>query len=144
MIGRPGSGIIEVRIPDLPPADLPLTGQEIIQLVQNGRSRKAFLNSVAAFQTDWQFISSLTTASAGVRYAADTSGGSFQLSLPGGPSQGDALEVADPNGNWQTNPLTVARNGSTIEGLAADMTMDLNRARIVFAYDGTTWRVFGE
>lgn len=144
MIGRPGSGIIEVRIPELPPATLPLTGLEIIQLIQDGRSRKAFLNSVAAFGTNWQFINSNDTASAGVRYAADTSAGSFQLSLPGNPAQGDAIEVADPEGTWQANPLTVARNGSTIEGLSQDMTMDLNRARVVLAFDGTTWRVFGE
>lgn len=137
-------GIVQVRVPDLPPADLPLTGQELVWLTQLGRSKKAFIYNIAAFSISWQFITLDTTASVGNRYAANTSGGAFNLSLPGGPVTGDAIEVGDPDGTWQTNNLTVRRNGATIEGLAQDMVMDLSRARIVFAYDGATWRVFGE
>lgn len=131
-----------MRVPELPLAD-PLDGTELLWLTQLGRSKKAPVSTVSGFGEGWTFISVPTVAEAGRSYAADTSAGSFVLSLPGAPVAVDtAVEVADPNGSWQANPLTVAQNGSTIEGLAQDMAMDLNRARVVFAYDGATWRVF--
>lgn len=136
-------GIIQQRIPQFPPVPLPLTGNEIIWVVQNGRSYKAFLSQLAGFsENDWQFIDQTVFAASGIRYAADTSGGSFTLQLPASPVEGNSIEVADPNGAWPTNNLTLGRNGSTIETLAEDMLMDLGRARVVVSYDGTTWRVF--
>lgn len=136
-------GILQVRVPALPEAD-PLDGTELLWLTQLGLSKKGSVSTVAGFGQGWTFISSVAVAQGSRRYAADTSTGSFVLSLPGAPvAANTAIEVGDPNGSWQANPLTVARNGSTIEGLAQDMTMDLSRARVVFAYDGTTWRVFG-
>src|SRR5262245_6983041 len=104
---------------------------------------KTFLSDVASMTSikGWQFITQNTSTTVGVSYAANTSGGSFTLTLPT-PVLGNAVEVADPTGSWQTNNLTVARNGQTIENLSQDMTMDLNRARVIFAFDGSTWRVF--
>jgi hypothetical protein len=51
--------------------------------------------------------------------------------------------VAD-GADWSANNLTVARNGSTIEGDAANMTMDIGGAHVTFIYDGTTWEMYAQ
>lgn len=72
---------------------------------------------------------------------ANTAAGSFTITLPALPSIGDTVVIADP-GNWNTNPLTVARNGSTIEGFADNFTFNLKDVRVDLVYDGTTWQLF--
>ena len=57
------------------------------------------------------------TAEAGEGIIADTSGGTFIITLPSAPEVGDVV-VIDDGDDWSTNYLTVARNGSTIEGAA--------------------------
>ena len=81
------------------------------------------------------------TAVAGNNIIADTSGGAFTITLPATPSAGDVVKVAD-GASWSTNNLTVARNGSTIEGDAEDMVMDLAGVNAQFVYDGSTWQVY--
>jgi hypothetical protein len=81
------------------------------------------------------------TASANEGIIANTSGGAWTLTLPASPSTGDKVFVAD-GGNWATNNLTVARNGSTIEGSAADFVMDYGGVNVGFIYDGSTWQVY--
>ena len=83
------------------------------------------------------------TAAAGENIIADTSGGAWTLTLPATPSSGDALKVAD-GADWSANNLTVGRNGSTIEGDAADMTMDIGGVSVSFVYDGTTWQIYAQ
>jgi len=72
---------------------------------------------------------------------ADTSGGAFTVTLPPPPAQGAQVVVADAGANWGTNNLTVARNGSTIGGLAEDLICDITGASVQFVYDGSTWEV---
>ena len=81
------------------------------------------------------------TASANEGIIADTSGGAWTLTLPASPSAGDKVFVADGD-DWSTNNLTVARNGSTIEGSAADFTMDYGGVNVGFIYDGSTWQAY--
>ena len=72
---------------------------------------------------------------------ADTSGGAFTVTLPATPAVGDTVVITDGD-DWGTTNLTVARNGSTIEGEAEDMTMDLGGVAVQFTHDGTTWQVY--
>jgi len=72
---------------------------------------------------------------------ADTSGGAFTVTLPASPAVGDTVVITD-GANWATTNLTVGRNGSTIEGDAADMTMDIGGVAVQFTYDGTTWQIY--
>jgi hypothetical protein len=90
----------------------------------------------------WKFKTANYTAVTGDSIIATTTSGSFTITLPATPSQGDSITIADGD-NWQTNNLTVARNGSTIKGLSEDLVMDLAGAKIDFVYSGTTWLVFG-
>jgi hypothetical protein len=75
---------------------------------------------------------------------ADTSGGAFTVTLPATPATGAQVVVADSGSFWGTNNLTVARNGSTIGGLAQDLVCDITGASVQFVYDGSTWEVYAQ
>jgi len=75
------------------------------------------------------------------RIIANTSGGSFTLTLPSSPSAGDAVTLAD-GGDWSTNNLILARNGSTIEGVSSDLSLDIKGIQVELIYSGSTWEVY--
>lgn len=86
------------------------------------------------------------TAVAGDRLECDTSGGAFTVTLPASPSSGDRIGFCDGNassttGGFATNALTVARNGNTINGEAANLTVTTRGASFVLEYTNSTWRV---
>jgi len=81
------------------------------------------------------------TAASGDNILANTSAGSWTLTLPASPSTGNAVQVMDSIGTFGQYPLTVARNGSTIMSASEDMTLDVNGAATTFVYNGSTWRV---
>ena len=81
------------------------------------------------------------TAAASDKILADTSGGSFTITLPASPSTGDTIDIADSKGTFYTNPLTVARNGKTIMGLAEDMVVSMAGASVTLCYNGSDWRI---
>jgi hypothetical protein len=74
---------------------------------------------------------------------ADTSAGTFTVFLPATPTLGMQVAIVDGN-NWGTNNLTVGRNGSTIEGLSENLTLDIAGVSVQLIYDGTTWEVFAQ
>jgi hypothetical protein len=88
----------------------------------------------------WTRITTTTTATTNSQYIADTSGGVFTLTLPATPSLGNVVIITD-GANWATNNLTVARNGSTIEGGVNDYLIDIQGITVYFIFDGTTWQV---
>ena len=74
---------------------------------------------------------------------ANTSGGSFTITLPASPVKGDSVRIFDVAKTFDSSPLTVGRNGNPIMGDAADMTVNTEGAafELVF-YDGTQgWRL---
>jgi hypothetical protein len=89
------------------------------------------------------FQNSNYTADSGDRVAADTSSGSWTLTLPAGPANEDIIEVIDQEGSFNVNNLTIDRNGSTIEGLTEDLVADVSGSNFYLQYNGTTWIVFG-
>jgi len=89
----------------------------------------------------WSVKTSNYTAASGDQLLANTSGGSFTITLPATPSAGNSVVIADGN-NWQTNNLTVARNGSTIKGLSEDLILNIAGVKVDFVYSGSTWCVF--
>ena len=75
---------------------------------------------------------------------ANTSGGAFTVTLPASPSAGAQVIVADSGDAFGTNNLTVARNGETIDGTAADFVLDITGVSVQFVYNGSTWRVYAQ
>ncbi len=86
----------------------------------------------------WESKSSSFTAEAQKRYFVNTSGGVVTATLPASPTIGDEIRFVDANATFDTNNLTVGRNGKPIMGDASDLTVATERASfgLVF-YDNT-------
>jgi len=84
------------------------------------------------------------TAVANDGVQTNTSGGAFTVTLPATPATGAQVIVTDSGGTWATTNLTVGRNGSTIDGVASDLTCDISNVSVQFVYSGTTWDVFAQ
>mgnify|MGYP004451206787 CR=1 FL=1 len=80
------------------------------------------------------------TAANGEGYFVDTAAsGAVTMTLPSSPSAGDIVAVKDYNGNFATANLTIARNGSPINGAsAADVIVNTDGASIVLVYVDAT------
>ena len=79
-------------------------------------------------------------AVAGEGVVANTSSGTWTLTLPASPVSGDVVVIVD-GADFSTNNLTVARNGSTIGGLAEDLTVDIGNVKIHLVYAFGDWQV---
>ena len=89
--------------------------------------------------TEWQAVKTANyTASAGEGIFANTTSGAFTVTLPSSPSQGDEVTIVDYAGTFGSNNLTVARNGSNIDGAATDATLSTNRLNVRFVYADAT------
>jgi len=88
----------------------------------------------------WTTKTANYTSSNGDKLFCNTSGGVFTITLPTSPSVGDTIIVADPvaTGSWNTNNLTVARNGEDIRGIAENMICDVDNCTITFVYYNAT------
>jgi len=90
--------------------------------------------------TSWQAVITADPANAvaGNGYFCDTSGGAFTVTLPGSPTLGDEVTIVDYAGTFDTNNLTIGRNGNPIQGAASDLTVSVERAGLTLAFvDGT-------
>jgi hypothetical protein len=78
------------------------------------------------------------TAAEGEYVPVDSSGGSFTVTLPATPGAQAQVAVVDVGKACSTSPVTVARNGETIDGAATDFSLDQNNGGAWFMYDGTS------
>ncbi len=95
----------------------------------------------ATGETSWDTTVKTTgtfTATAGVGYFLNTTGGIITVNLPAGTA-GDSVAMADYAGTWQTSNVTVSPNGSEfIGGVNADITLSTEGQSVTFVYvDGT-------
>ena len=106
-------------------------------LVTDGSGNLSFVDNSGG--TSWQAIKTGNyTASAGEGVFANTSAGSFTVTLPASPSLGDEVTIVDYAGTFDTNNLTVGRNSQPIMGTAADLTVSIERAGLTLAYVDST------
>ena len=88
----------------------------------------------------WQAVITADPANAvaGNGYFCDTSGGAFTVTLPTSPALGDEISFVDYAGTFDTNNLTIGRNGNPIQGAASDLTVSVERAGLTLVFvDGT-------
>ena len=78
------------------------------------------------------------TAVSGNGYFVNTTSGAITVTMPASPSAGDIVGIKDYAGTFETNNVTVARNGSNFDGVATDPTLSTNQLSVFFVYvDGT-------
>lgn len=74
---------------------------------------------------------------------ANTSSSAFTATLPAAPVKGDSIRIFDSTNSFDTNSLTIGRNGNPIMGANADLVVSTEGAafELVF-FDGTQgWRI---
>ena len=84
--------------------------------------------------TTYASASANLSASANTSYILDTSSGNITVTLPGSPSFGQSIGIIDGTGNSNANPITVYGNGSNIQGLSSNMTINTSRAAMTLVY----------
>lgn len=87
---------------------------------------------------EWTDVSTTHTASSGERIFADTSGGAFTITLPSTPNSGDFVIITDGALTFDTNNLTISRNGENILGTADDLILDVDNASVELVYRNVT------
>ena len=78
------------------------------------------------------------TATSGSGFFVDTSSGAVTVTLPASPSAGDIVSIADYAGTSATNKITIARNGSNMEGAASNSQIETNRTAVTLIFADST------
>ena len=93
---------------------------------------------------DWDTTAktSAFTAVSGNGYFVNTTSAAITVTLPASPSAGDIISIADYANTADTNNITIARNGSPIEGGTNNHTISAEGGTATLIYvDGTQgWR----
>ena len=100
------------------------------------------LYSSIAPQNSFEIKTASFNTSNAKRYMVDTTGGVVTATLPASPSAGNTIEFTEGATAFSSNNLVIARNGSTIDGAASDLTVSSapTGGMLSLIYDGTTWR----
>ena len=78
------------------------------------------------------------TAVNGEGYFINTTSGGVTMTLPSSPSVGDIVAFKDYANTFDTNNLTIARNGSNISGEAADAVISVEGQAVTLVYGDST------
>ncbi len=99
---------------------------------------------IQGVDTTYSTLSNNATISAWTTVWADTSGGTWTLTLPASPQQGDKVRIVDVRSTFDSNNLTVGRNSSNIMGDSSDMVVSTEGASFELIYSDATqgWVIF--
>jgi len=75
------------------------------------------------------------------RYYVVNNSGAITLTLPATNTNGRTIVIADGN-NFQTNVVTLGRNGRNIAGVAEDLILNVRNSRVELVYVSGDWKTF--
>jgi hypothetical protein len=111
------------------------TVDQVIKTDGSGNLSFATVSGGAA----WQAVkTSGFTAAAKEGYFCNTTSAAFTATLPASATIGDFISFIDYAGTFDTNNLTVGRNGHNIQGSATDLTVATERAGFTLVYVDAT------
>ena len=128
-----GSGKIVLDGISFPNADG--TANQVLQTNGSGTLSFATVSGGAA----WQAVKTTNfnvTAKEG--YFVNTTSAAITATLPASPTLGDFVSFIDYAGTFDTNNLTIARNGKNIQGVAEDLTVATERAGLTLVFVDNT------
>ena len=102
---------------------------------------------IVAAQTTWLTADhnhTLTNAQLkNARLLIDSSVNTVTINLPSGPQAGEYIQIIDANGSFDTNNLTLGRNGLKIMGIDENMTVATKNANFTLVYASASqgWRI---
>jgi hypothetical protein len=111
-----------------------------LQLDASGNVTPAINGTLA-----WQSVQTGNfTAVAGNAYPINTTSGAVTVTLPASPTAGQAIQIVDYAGTWQTNNVTIAPNGAKINSSTNNYIAALRRESLAFVYIDSTqgWIVY--
>ena len=94
----------------------------------------------------WRVVTANETVQAGAQLLVNTNGGAVTITLPTSPATGDEVSFIDQGYDFDSNALTVGRNGHNIANAAADLVVNTQGAgfTLVFSGDATTGWTYKE
>ena len=89
-------------------------------------------------------VNSSFSAAVGQNYFVNTNGGGVTATLPASPDLGAKITFFDVAKTFDSNALTVSRNGKAIQGDSANLTVNTEGAAFSLVFSGDTygWRIF--
>jgi hypothetical protein len=116
----------------------------------NGTSVALGASASVGVDVNWQSVitadgSTATTGVAGNGYFIDTTSNVHTFNLPASATLGDQIAIKDYAGTFNTNNLTIGRNGHNIQGVANNSLITTNRASLLLVYvDSTKGWIYAE
>lgn len=105
------------------------------------RETRAKVNEVIAAIPDISSYTLVTGAASpvsGDKLIVDTAAAPATITLPASPATGAFVYLVDAKNTWATNNVTIARNGSMIEGVASNYTINTGFGYIL-TYTGVSY-----
>jgi hypothetical protein len=100
-----------------------------------------YITTTGTAGSTFRAVSTTYNALVNDRILANSSGGAFNITLPATVTllEGDTIQVIDASGTSGTNNINVLRNGSLVNGIAQDLTIDLANTVLTLVYSGATY-----
>lgn len=118
-------------------------------LFYDGYGLKLYSTSINDFvsfaSSTWRAVTSNETLIVNDRVLADTTLGSFSLTLPSSPNTGDEVEILDPASSWGTYNLTITTGLSQkIDGSLVDfiITTPKKAYKLIYYAPTNDWIVY--
>jgi len=140
-----GSGYVGLKSPATLTSDaaytlvLPVATGSSGQVLQLSDSSGTLTFATVSGGAAWQAVqTSGFTAVAKRGYFCNTTSSAFTATLPASATIGDFITFIDYAGTFDTNNLTIGRNGHNIQGVAEDLTVSVERAGLTLVYVDST------
>jgi hypothetical protein len=96
-------------------------------------------SQLTSITMSWSIANSNANMIVNRGYFVDTTGGAKTMTLPALAVIGDTVRINDLAGTFGANNLTVARNGSNIQGVADDLVVSVNQSSFGLVYSNGTY-----